>query len=220
MFDHTYRATRFLTLSRAIVKETFYLAQNQRRAALFYSKKLIEAFAYAMRLHQDHQKMGHPIMSHVLDVVSLILHFGGDEDTAIAGMLHDTNERVQKPILGEIKRKFNAHIAEIVRVCSDATDGAWRDQKQIRLDVVPCIEKSALLVLSCEVLSNIKRLLFRLHAARNKGQVLSYLQMKGGIDGKLWYYRAFCDALRTRKAYPDLVYELEVAVRELENLLY
>ncbi|HAT43950.1 MAG TPA: phosphohydrolase, partial [Ktedonobacter sp.] len=46
-----------------------------------------------MRLHQDDKKMGHPIISHVLDVVSLILHFGGDEDTAIAGMLHDTNER-------------------------------------------------------------------------------------------------------------------------------
>lgn len=173
-----------------------------------------------MRLHQDQKKMGHPIMSHVLDVVSLILHFDGDEDTAIAGMLHDTNERAPKPILGEIKRKFNSNVAEIVRVCSDATDVSWRDQKQMRIDVIPSVEKSALLVMSCEVLSNINRLLFRLHAAKNKGQVLSYLEMKGGIDGKLWYYRAFCDALRTRKAYPELLYELEIAVRELENLIY
>ncbi|HAT43949.1 MAG TPA: hypothetical protein DCS90_02500, partial [Ktedonobacter sp.] len=99
-------------------------------------------------------------------------------------------------------------------------DVSWKDQKQIRIDLVTSVEKSALLVLSCEVLSNIKRLLFRLHAARNKGQVLSYLDMKGGIDGKLWYYRAFCNALRARKEYPDLLYELEVAVRELENLIY
>ena len=187
---------------------------------MFYSKKLVEAFAYAMRLHQDDKKMGHPIISHVLDVVSLILHFGGDEDTAIAGMLHDTNERAKKPILAEIKHKFNANVAEIVGTCSDAVDVSWKDQKQIRIDLVTSIEKSALLVLSCEVLSNIKRLLFRLHAARNKGQVLSYLDMKGGIDGKLWYYRAFCNALRARKEYPDLLYELEVAVRELENLIY
>ena len=73
---------------------------------LFYSEKLIEAFAFSMLLHQDDKKMGHPILSHVLEVVSLILHFGGDEDTAIAGMLHDTNERAKKPVLGEIKRSL------------------------------------------------------------------------------------------------------------------
>src|SRR5258708_30773097 len=173
-----------------------------------------------MNLHQDHKKMGQPIMSHVLHVVSLILHFGGDEDTAIAGMLHDTNERVKTPILAEIKSEFNANVAEIVRICSESADVPWREQKQMRINLVASVEKSALLVLSCEVLSNIKRLLFRLHAAKNKGHVLTYLKMKGGIEGKLWYYRAFCDALRTRKEYPDLVYELEVAVRELENLIY
>jgi (p)ppGpp synthase/HD superfamily hydrolase len=187
---------------------------------LFYSEKLIEAFAFSMLLHQDDKKMGHPILSHVLEVVSLILHFGGDEDTAIAGMLHDTNERAKKPLLGEIKRAFNANVAEIVRTCSDSKDDSWRVQKQKRIDLVASVEESALLVLSCEVLSNMKRLLFRLHAARNKEQIFAYLKTKGGIEGKLWYYRAFSDALRARKEYPELAYELEAAVRELENLIY
>ena len=113
---------------------------------MFYSKKLIEAFAYAMFLHQDDKKMGHPILSHVLDVVSLILHFGGDEDTAIAGMLHDTTERAKKPVLGEIKSKFNANVAEIVSTCTDSKDDTWRVQKQKRIDLVASVDKSALLV--------------------------------------------------------------------------
>lgn len=187
---------------------------------MFYSKKLIEAFAFAMLLHQDDKKMGHPILSHVLEVVSLIIHFGGDEDTAIAGMLHDTNERAKKPLLEEIKQEFNANVAEIVRICSDSKDDSWKVQKQKRIELVASVEKDALLVLSCEVLSNIKRLLFRLHGARNKEQIFTYLKTKGGIEGKLWYYRAFTNALRTRKEYPELAYELEIAVRELENLIY
>lgn len=187
---------------------------------MFYSQKLAEAFSYAMLLHRDHKKMGHPILSHVLDVVSLIIHFGGDEDTIIAGMLHDTNERASKPLLEDIKEKFNDHVAEIVGVCSQATDLSWQEQRQMRITLVTSVDRSALLVLSCEILSNIKRLLFRLHGAKNKGQVLSYLKMKGGIEGKLWYYRAFCNALRTRKEYPELLYELEISVRELENLIY
>jgi (p)ppGpp synthase/HD superfamily hydrolase len=187
---------------------------------LFYSEKLIKAFAFAMLQHQDDKKMGHPIISHVLEVVSLILHFGGDEDTAIAGMLHDTNERAKRPLLEEIKREFNANVAEIVSTCSDSKDDAWKVQKQKRIDLVTNVEKPALLVLSCEVLSNMKRLLYRLHAARNKEQVFTYLKTKGGIEGKLWYYHAFANALRVRKEYPELAYELEVTVRELENLIY
>jgi (p)ppGpp synthase/HD superfamily hydrolase len=187
---------------------------------VFYSKKLIEAFAYAMRFHQDQKKMGHPLISHVLDVVSLILHFGGDEDTVIAGMLHDTNERAKKPLLSEIKQQFNAHVADIVRVCSNPEELSWREQKQHRLDTLATVDPCALLVLSCEVFSNIKRLLFRLHGTKNKGEVFSYLKTKGGIEGKLWYYRAFSDALRARQEYPELAYELEMAVRELETLIY
>ena len=191
-----------------------------RRPELFYSKKLVEAFAYAMKLHQNHKKMDQPILSHILDVVSLILYFGGDEDAAIAGMLHDTNERAKKSLLAEIEQKFNANIAEIVRVCSDSNDVSWKEQKQIRIDALTGAEKSALLVSACEVLSNIKRLLFRLHGAKNKGQVLTYLKMKGGIEGKLWYYRAFSDALQKNREYRELAYEMEVSVRELETLIY
>jgi (p)ppGpp synthase/HD superfamily hydrolase len=187
---------------------------------LFYSKKLVEAFAFSMEHHQDDKKMGHPILSHILEVVSLILHFGGDEDTAIAGMLHDINERAKVSLLEEIEQKFNTHVAEIVSICSDAKDDSWRVQKQKRIDLVPGVDEAALLVLSCEVLSNMRRLLFRLHAARNKEQIFTYLKKKGGIEGKLWYYRAFTDALRMRKDYPELAYELEGAVRELETLIY
>ena len=187
---------------------------------MFYSKKLIEAFAYAMRQHQGHKKMEQPILSHVLDVVSLILYFGGDEEAAIAGMLHDINERAKKPVLEEIEHEFTTNVAEIVRACSDSSDLSWKEQKQRRIEAVATLEKSALLVSSCEVLSNIKRLLFRLHGAKNKGQVLTYLKTKGGIEGKLWYYRTYCDALRKRQAYPELGYEMEVSIRELENLIY
>ncbi len=187
---------------------------------MFYSKKLIEAFTYAMDLHQNQKKMEQPIMSHILDVVSLILYFGGDEDAAIAGMLHDTHERAKKSLLAEIEQTFNAHVAEIVRVCSNSNELSWKAQKQMRIDALTSVEKSALLVSACEVLSNMKRLLFRLHGAKNKGQVLTYLKANGGIDGKLWYYRTFSDALYKRREYPELAYEMKISIRELETLIY
>ena len=191
-----------------------------RRKFVFSSEKLIEAFAYAMKIHEDQKKMGHPILSHVLDVVSLILHFEGDEDAVIAGMLHDTKERGPAFVIEEIRERFGEHVAKIVDFCSDVPDISWQENKNRRIELLAQMDRSARLVASCEALSNVKRLLFRLHAAKDKRIVFTYLKKNGGIAGKLWYYRTFSDALSKHKEYPNVSYELRVVVKELETLIY
>ena len=187
---------------------------------MFYSEKLVEAFAYAMTIHQEQKKMGHPILSHVLDVVSLIIHFEGDEDAVIAGMLHDTKERGPASVIEEIREQFGEHVAQIVDLCSEVPDLSWEENRIRRIELVAQMDRSALLVVSCEVLSNARRLLFRFHAAKDKQSIFTYLKKKGGIAGKLWYYRTFCDALRKRHDYPLVGYELQGVIKELETLLF
>ena len=188
---------------------------------MFYSEKLVEAFAYAMKIHKDQKKMGHPILSHVLDVVSLIIHFSGDEDAVIAGMLHDTKERGPTSVMEEIRERFGEHVAQIVDHCSEVPALSWSENRTRRIELLAQMDKAALLVASCEVLSNAKRLLFRFHAAKDKISIFTYLKKKGGISGKLWYYRSFCDALKQLPDYPSPVsYELQVVIKELETLIY
>ena len=196
------------------------MGTTKRRKFVFYSEKLVEAFAYAMKIHKDQKKMGHPILSHVLDVVSLIIHFQGDEDAVIAGMLHDTRERAPASVMEEIRERFGEHVATIVDVCSDLPDIPWDENKKRRIELLAQMDRAALLVASCEVLSNAKRLLFRLHAAKDKRNIFTYLRKKGGIAGKLWYYRTFSDAFSKHNEYPNVRYELQVVVKELENLIY
>jgi|GraSoiStandDraft_8_1057269.scaffolds.fasta_scaffold115415_1 (p)ppGpp synthase/HD superfamily hydrolase len=188
---------------------------------MFYSEKLVEAFAYAMKIHKNQTKMGHPILSHVLDVVSLIIHFGGDEDAVIAGMLHDTKERGPASVIEEIRERFGEHIAQIVDLCSEVSAVSWSENRTRRIEMLAQMDKAALLVVSCEVLSNAKRLLFRFHAAKDKRSIFTYLKKKGGIAGKLWYYRSFSDAVKQLPDYPSPVaYELQVVIKELETLIY
>ncbi len=62
-----------------------------------------------------------PYMAHLLGVAALVLEDGGDEDEAIAAMLHDAVEdRGGVPRLQDIRRRFGERVAEIVRGCSDA----------------------------------------------------------------------------------------------------
>src|SRR5262245_36252744 len=52
------------------------------------------ALNYAADAHQTQLRKGTPIpyLSHLLGVASLVLEHGGDEDQAIAGLLHDVLE--------------------------------------------------------------------------------------------------------------------------------
>lgn len=54
------------------------------------------ALAWASELHRDQRRKGSdvPYLTHLLSVSSLVVEHGGDEDQAIAGLLHDSIEDV------------------------------------------------------------------------------------------------------------------------------
>jgi (p)ppGpp synthase/HD superfamily hydrolase len=61
-----------------------------------------------------------PYISHLLGVASLVLDHGGDEDQAIAGLLHDAVEDVGAHQEALIAERFGPRVTRIVRACTDA----------------------------------------------------------------------------------------------------
>ena len=61
---------------------------------MLLTPRFVDALAFAMAAHGDQTRKGGdiPYVSHLLGVASLVLEAGGDEDMAIAGLLHDTIE--------------------------------------------------------------------------------------------------------------------------------
>lgn len=53
-----------------------------------------KALGYASEVHRMHLRKGTdiPYLSHLMGVASLVLEYCGDEDQAIAGLLHDAVE--------------------------------------------------------------------------------------------------------------------------------
>ena len=64
-------------------------AQNNERW-----RRLADAATFAMGIHAEQTRKGAetPYIGHLLGVASLVLENGGDEDQAIAGLLHDAIE--------------------------------------------------------------------------------------------------------------------------------
>src|SRR3989442_6993124 len=85
--------------------------------------RLQRAFRYAAEKHagQTRKQTAVPYLSHLMAVTSLALEAGGDEDLAIAALLHDVVEDCGgMPRLREIRKLFGARVAKIVEGCTDS----------------------------------------------------------------------------------------------------
>jgi len=79
-----------------------------------------------------------PYIAHLLSVAALVIEAGGDEDTAIAALLHDTVEdQGGTPMLDRIRDRFGVDVADIVQACGDSEitpKPSWRERKVAYLD--------------------------------------------------------------------------------------
>ena len=183
------------------------------------SERFIRALNYAARLHVHQTRKGkdRPYVGHLLGVASIVIEHGGDEDAAIAALLHDAVEdQGGLPRLVEIRKKFGPRVAHIVDGCTDAWDTPkppWLERKKQYIARVRNEPADVRLVSAADKLSNAREILgdLRLH-----GDAV-FDRFQGKKDGTLWYYRELVKAFREAGTTP-LVEELDRVVTELEFL--
>jgi (p)ppGpp synthase/HD superfamily hydrolase len=180
-----------------------------------------EALVYAAQLHARQLRKGTtiPYISHLLAVTALVLENGGDEDEAIAALLHDAVEdQGGAGTREEIRRRFGDTVASIVNDCSD-TDiipkPPWRERKERYIAHLREATPSVRLISAADKLHNARAIL---SDYRQSGESVWH-RFNGGKAGTLWYYRAVTDALRARAETP-LVDELDRVVTEIEQLAH
>jgi GTP pyrophosphokinase len=188
-------------------------------SAFLLTSRFDRALQFASELHSGQVRKGStvPYVSHLLSVASLVLEDGGDEDEAIAGLLHDAVEdQGGQPTLQEIRRRFGDRVARIVESCTDADTTPkppWRERKERYLVHIASAPADARRVSSADKLHNARSILLDY---RTHGEAV-WARFRGGKDGTLWYYRALVTAFRAGGAGP-LVRELERVVTALEGL--
>lgn len=179
--------------------------------------RLSEAAALALTLHADQQRKGTeiPYIAHLLSVAALVLEHGGDEELAIAGLLHDAVEDCGAEHLATIAARFGARVAAVVQDCTDADSfpkPPWQARKQAYLAHLETAGPDALLVSACDKLHNARAIVSDL---RTHGPAM-FARFKAGQAGTLWYYRALADVF-TRRLPGPLSRDLDGAVTEMEQ---
>ncbi len=189
-----------------------------------YSERFDQALAYASQLHRHQQRKGSgvPYISHLLAVASLVIESGGNEDEAIAALLHDAVEdQGGVPVLEDIARRFGPEVAEIVRGCTDSfvdqraePKAPWRDRKEQYLAHLAETNTSGRLVSCADKLHNARCLVADL---RGEGAT-TWHRFTAGREGTLWYYRSVVDAFKAHGAPAQLLLELCELVDQMHHL--
>ena len=190
----------------------------------FLTERYAHAVAYASILHGAQVRKGTDIayMSHLLGVSSLVIEAGGDEDLAIAALLHDAVEDAGGlPRLADVRARFGDRVADIVLACSDSTDEEWKrsvsyeERKAKYLKHLAEAPADVVLVSTADKLHNARAIITDLK--RYGADVLS--KFNGRPDQVLWYYKACYDIAKTRKVSEALTIPLELALDVIRSYI-
>jgi (p)ppGpp synthase/HD superfamily hydrolase len=204
----------------SVVKNPGERVLSLEETSLTLSHRFEQALVYASVVHAGQVRKGStiPYISHLLAVVALVLEHGGDEDEAIAALLHDAVEDAGgQPRLTDIRQRFGDRVADIVLGCTD-TDVCpkppWRARKEAYIAHLEHVTPSARLVSCCDKLHNARCIVadLRIHGDN------VWTKFTGKRDGSLWYYTTLLAEYQRLDVPQPLVEELARTVEAMQTL--
>jgi GTP pyrophosphokinase len=191
----------------------------QAKSEIKLGPRFQRAFEFAAKQHagQTRKASSIPYIAHLMGVASLVFEAGGDEDLAIAALLHDVVEDCGgAPMLKQIRRRFGSRVAKIVDGCTDAYQipkPPWHDRKVGYINRLKKEDDETRLVSAADKLNNVRSIL---SDYRIIGESV-WSRFNGGRDGTLWYYRTLRDEF-LRSTPNRITRDFDLAVRDLESL--
>ncbi|GAB1541985.1 HD domain-containing protein [Scytonema sp. NUACC21] len=183
------------------------------------SSRFESALVYATRLHahQVRKSSDIPYISHLLSVAALVLEDGGDEDEAIAALLHDAIEdQGGAKTREEIRQLFGEKVVTIVDGCTDSEvipKPPWKQRKQEHIEKMRSASPEVRRVSQADKLHNIRSTLADWY---REGEAVWH-KFKGGKEGTLWYYRSLL-SIYQETGTSFLTQELDRAITVLEHV--
>jgi (p)ppGpp synthase/HD superfamily hydrolase len=180
--------------------------------------RFFDAVRYAAAAHAGQLRKGTtvPYLGHLMGVASIVLDAGGNEDEAIAALLHDAAEDAGgRERLDDIRTRFGDTVARIVEACTDSwttPKAPWIERKRAYVEHARHLAPDELRVSAADKVHNAYAILRDL---RTHGDAV-WSRFNASASDVLWYYEALVRAYREAGGGP-LVEELARIVRGLER---
>lgn len=182
------------------------------------TERFVEAVRYATEAHKDQRRKGTemPYIGHLFGVASFVLEDGGDEDAAIAALLHDAPEdQGGRARLEDIRQRFGPKVAHIVEGCTDSwtqPKEPWTVRKKEYVEHAKKLDPETLRVSAADKVHNAYAILRDL---RTHGEAV-WSRFNASPDDILWYYDTIVRSFREAGG-GRLVDELDRVVRGIKR---
>ena len=200
------------------------MTSSKDKPAVVLTQRYADAVAYASTLHADQARKSTtiPYISHLLGVSSLVLEAGGDEDMAIAALLHDGPEdQGGKETLTAIRERFGERVAHIVEGCTDSLSedpedkAPWKERKVAYLDHLKEADDDALTVSLADKLHNARAIVSDLRISGPS----TWDRFNAHQDEIVWYYESIVAIGQSRDAATFLTGNLAIEVNLMKSNL-
>jgi (p)ppGpp synthase/HD superfamily hydrolase len=182
------------------------------------TQRFEQAFVYAFQLHAHQCRKGGtiPYISHLISVAALVLEDGGDEDAAIAALLHDAVEdQGGTAVRGEIQQRFGDRVLAIVDACTESDQvpkPPWKQRKLQALAQLRQAEPAIQRVMVADKLHNLRSIWADQQRQGNR----VWERFNASRSEVLWFYGACLDVVRDRFNSP-MVTELQAILSKLNQ---
>jgi len=189
----------------------------------FLTERFDNALKFAHKVHrsQPRKETTIPYVSHLLSVAGLVLESGGDEDLAIAGLLHDAVEDAEE-ISGEemsvlIRSEFGDRVADIVDGCSDAKSSPggskppWRLRKEAYIKHLSSASDDVLRVSIADKVHNARSIA----TDQDRFGEVVWDRFTSTSEESRWYYTSLRDIYKERISDSYLIKELDIAIARI-----
>lgn len=187
------------------------------RPSTYLSKRFLTAMEYATDLHKDQTRKSTDItyICHPIGVASLVLEAGGDEDLAIAALLHDIPEDCGgEARLIEISEMFGNRVERIVRGCSDSLvedpeeKAPWKERKEVHINHLYDADLDTLTVTAADKAHNARSIATDL---QSQGPIL-WDRFNATREDIIWYYDSVYKILESKRVSLALLTPLQNAI--------
>jgi len=195
-----------------------------------YSDRINHALAFAAKHHDRQVRKGTrlPYLTHPANVAIVLTRYGRDEDTIIAGLLHDViedcvRENYTRDMLGQrIGDKFGMNVLDTVlavtqrSIDDSGTDLSSDERRDDYLERLEQASESARWVCAADKLHNAGTLVADLKRTIDPATIWG--RFSAGRDGTVRWYRRVFDRLRAVGFTAPIMDELRRVVETLEEL--
>lgn len=184
------------------------------------TERYAQAVAFAAKAHGSQIRKGTsiPYITHPIAVSALVLEYGGDEDQAIGGLLHDTVEDCGVSLIA-LSAMFGSRVAAIVEGCTDGVPDAngrkppWLERKTAYLEHLGQSPRDVLIVSACDKLHNARSIVSDL---RTVGAAV-FERFTATKEQTIWYYRSLAGVFERQLDVPEIVRALEYEVQNMTD---